>query len=98
MDKDWFQRSVFEKLQILKKRLKNNVLYEQLVDFVQQKQYEEVIRILLKYYYDPRYQYKQQEYKNEFITIEADDLDEAIAEIEASLLKAGFTQKANQLP
>jgi tRNA 2-selenouridine synthase len=92
-EQEWFHQRISEKLQLLKKRFKNNELHETMMEFAHQKQYEPVIGILLEYYYDPRYQYKKHEYKNKFNTIDADNLEEAVKEIEGLLHKAGFSQK-----
>ncbi len=92
-EQEWFHQRISEKLQLLKKRFKNNALHETMMEFAHQKQYEPVIGILLEYYYDPRYQYKKHEYKNKFNTIDADNLEEAVKEIEGLLHKAGFSQK-----
>ncbi len=91
-EQKWFHERISEKLQLLKKRFKNNVLHETMMEFARQKQYEPVIGILLEYYYDPRYQYKQHEYKNKFNSIDADNLEEAVKEIEGLLHKAGFSR------
>nr|WP_295970600.1 tRNA 2-selenouridine(34) synthase MnmH [uncultured Bacillus sp.] len=87
---DWFHNVISEKLQLLRKRFKNNVLHDQMMEFAGQKQYEQVIRILLEYYYDPRYTFKQLEYKNEFVTIDANHLEQAAKEIEGFLQKKGL--------
>ncbi|WP_338452177.1 tRNA 2-selenouridine(34) synthase MnmH [Niallia oryzisoli] len=78
----WFHDTILEKVGLLKKRIKNDEVYNALLEVTRNHQYKEVIRLLLIHYYDPRYQYKQNEYKNDFTEIQADDLDTAIAEIE----------------
>ena len=57
------------------------------------KQYQEVIRLLLEYYYDPRYSYKLNEYKNDFTTINADNPELAIKEIETYIKRVSITNK-----
>lgn len=93
IEQEWFHVVIKEKLEQLKRRFKNNALHESMMEFARQKQYDQVIRILLEHYYDPKYQYKQHEYKNEFITIEADNLEQAIAEIEVYIEQAGFAHQ-----
>jgi len=93
-EQEWFHSTIIEKLLLLKKRFKNKDLHETMMDYAAQKQYDQVIRLLLENYYDPRYQYKQHEYKNAFIPIEADDLEQAAEEIETYIEKAGYTHKA----
>ncbi|WP_084786821.1 tRNA 2-selenouridine(34) synthase MnmH [Bacillus tuaregi] len=81
-NEQWFYDTILEKVSLLKKRLKNDEIYYSLLESTQNKQYQKVIRLLLEYYYDPRYQFKQNEYKNGFSDIIADDMESAIVEIE----------------
>jgi tRNA 2-selenouridine synthase len=89
----WFQEAILEKVTMLKKRLKNDEVHRMLVKNTIHKQYQEVIRLLLDYYYDPRYSYKLNEYKNDFTTINADQLELAVKEIETYIGKLGTTTK-----
>jgi tRNA 2-selenouridine synthase len=73
---------IIDKLELLKKRFKNDVLHKTMMEHAFNKEYTEVIRILLEHYYDPRYNFKKNDYKNEFVIIQADDLEMAIKEIE----------------
>lgn len=78
----WFHDTILEKVGLIKKRLKDAEVYNTLLENTRNKQYKEVIHLLLKYYYDPRYQFKQHEYTNDFTEIQADHLEIAIDEIE----------------
>ena len=95
IQENWFHITINEKLLMLKKRIKNAEQYNMLLEHAKQKNYEEVIRILLIEYYDPRYQHKQHEYKNEFYSIQGDDLAQAIQDIQEYFRK---TVQLNQLP
>lgn len=88
--KAWFHETILEKVELLKKRLKNDEIYRLLVESTTHKQYQKVIRLLLEYYYDPRYSYKLNEYKNDFATINADNLALAIEEIETYIRKVSI--------
>ena len=89
-DQEWFHQDIYQKLELLKKRFKNNELHKIMMEHAVRKEYHEVIRILLQFYYDPRYKFKLQEYENGFITINADHLDKAIADIESYVNQAGY--------
>ncbi|MCQ6276193.1 tRNA 2-selenouridine(34) synthase MnmH [Bacillus sp. V3B] len=93
----WFQEIFLEKVMMLKKRLKNDEIYHSLIEYTQNEQYHEVTQILLEYYYDPRYSYKLNEYKNDFTTINADNLELAIKEIETYIRKAGILKRESTL-
>lgn len=86
-----FHHSFLEKVIIIKKRFKNDEMFKKLMDFAMNKQYREVTSILLEYYYDPRYSFKLQEYKNDFTSINADDLQLAVNEIELFIERQRFT-------
>lgn len=92
-NEEWFHTIIIEKLELLKKRFKNDALHKSMMEYAFNKEYKEVIRILLEYYYDPRYNYKKNEYKNEFAMIQADDLDAAIKEIELHIEKYSSKKK-----
>lgn len=92
---EWFNKVIIEKLEQLKRRFKNDVLHKTMMEHAFNKEYTEVIRILLEYYYDPRYNYKKNEYRNEFVFIQADDLEKAIKEIEWNICQ--FCNRA-QIP
>ncbi len=81
-NEQWFHDTILEKVDLLQRRIKNEEIYNNLLENTRKQQYKEVIRLLLEFYYDPRYQFKQHEYKNEFTEIQADDLGAAIVEIE----------------
>jgi tRNA 2-selenouridine synthase len=87
----WFHQAILEKVTMLKKRFKNDEVYKVLLENTINQQYQEVIRFLLEYYYDPRYTFKQQEYKHGFTAINADNLELAIKEIETHIRKVSIT-------
>ena len=89
---EWFNEVIIDKLELLKKRFKNDVLHKTMMEHAFNKEYTEVIRILLEHYYDPRYNFKKNDYKNEFAIIQADDVEMAIKEIERNISQ--FCNKA----
>ena len=68
-----FHLDIMNKVLMLEKRFKNKEIYQVLLENTKKRCYQEVIRLLLLYYYDPRYGFKMNEYKNGFITIDADN-------------------------
>lgn len=90
---EWFHDAIIEKVRLLEKRFKDKEIFETLLEHVNHKCYQEVIRILLSDYYDPRYGFKIKEYKNEFLTIDANSLESAIKEIQAYIGKQSLTKK-----
>lgn len=82
LDDQNFHDIFLEKVLKLKKRLKNDEVYNCLMENTKRKQFHVVIRLLLEYYYDPRYQFKMNEYKNGFTKMDANNIDKVVAEIE----------------
>ena len=79
---------------MLEKRFKNKDIYQVLLENTKNRCYQEVIRLLLLYYYDPRYGFKMNEYKNRFITIDADHVEDAVQEIQQYIETLPFTHQA----
>lgn len=86
-EEQWFQNEVIEKISKIEKRLRSPELVQSIEDATQNKNYREVISILLKHYYDPRYNFTIKDYIGEFITINGDSSASAAAEIERHLEK-----------
>ncbi len=94
---EWFHEEVMGKISLMEKRFKKQEVYQELIEQTKNRCYQEVIRLLLVYYYDPRYGFKRGEYKREFITIDANDLEKAIREIREYIVKLPF-QKGELTP
>ncbi|WP_428908539.1 tRNA 2-selenouridine(34) synthase MnmH [Niallia sp. Krafla_26] len=90
---EWFDEDILRKVLKMEKRFKNKDAYQLLLQEIENKSYPEVIRLLLNDYYDPRYGFKIREYKNSFITIDGNDIDDAVKEIEEYIAKLPFSKK-----
>ncbi|NMD69959.1 tRNA 2-selenouridine(34) synthase MnmH [Bacillus sp. DNRA2] len=95
IDQEWFYPMVKEKFEKIQKRIKDVSIKTAVNDALEQEDYHEFIRLLLLYYYDPRYEHKQLEYEGEFIHINSDDEDEAVKQI-ALKLDEVFTLQQQQ--
>ena len=89
-----FHLDIMNKVLMLEKRIKNKDIYQVLLENTKNRCYQEVIRILLLYYYDPRYGFKMNEYKNGFITIDADNFEDAVREIQQYIETLPFCHQA----
>jgi tRNA 2-selenouridine synthase len=70
----WFEEEVREKVSKLIKRI-NHEVSPSLAIAMEEKNYKELIEILLLHYYDPRYNHALLEYNGPFKEIDADDPD-----------------------
>jgi tRNA 2-selenouridine synthase len=86
-EEQWFQDEVMEKVKKIEKRLKSPDLVHSIEIATQNKDYQEVISILLEHYYDPRYNHTIKDYIGEFITINGESSATAAVEIETHLEK-----------
>ncbi len=89
-----FHLDIMNKVLMLEKRIKNKEIYQVLLENTKNRCYQEVIRLLLLYYYDPRYGFKMNEYRNGFITIDADNFEDAVQEIQQYIETLPFTHQA----
>ncbi|MGM7701279.1 tRNA 2-selenouridine(34) synthase MnmH [Pseudalkalibacillus sp. Hm43] len=69
-----------EALQRLKKRMKPELFHDLMNDF-QKHQYENVVRVLLEHYYDPRYQFTADQYVTSPTHVHMEDLGEGLAKV-----------------
>lgn len=86
----WYHEKISNGIEKILKRIKDDEMKKQLVSTLEEKNYQEMIRILLDYYYDPRYDHKRQEYDGEFIEIFAENFKDAALKVAAELNKASF--------
>ncbi|PLR78469.1 tRNA 2-selenouridine(34) synthase MnmH [Bacillus sp. V3-13] len=84
-DEPWFHEKVLEGLDKIEKRMKNQEVTRLLYENAGCRNYKEIIRLLLDYYYDSRYQFKRADYNGEFYHVAADDIDKAVEQIEEKL-------------
>lgn len=80
-----FQDKIRDKLTNIQKRIKVMEIRTLLMEELEKKNYQNLIKLLLEHYYDPRYQHKQLEYKGEFISINGDNQIKAVNEIVAHI-------------
>lgn len=78
----WFKEKVQIGLSKIEKRLKNEVKQNELNQCFITEDWYSLISILLEDYYDPRYDFKLSEYKGDFETIDAENIENAVREIE----------------
>lgn len=87
----WYHEQISIGMEKILRRIKDIEMKKALVHKVENKEYQEMIGILLEYYYDPRYDHATLEYDGMFIDIYADDSMDAsmkvMAEIDKLLLK-----------
>lgn len=88
----WFEEEVREKVLKLIKRINHDVS-PSLALALEEKNYKELIEILLIHYYDPRYKHALLEYEGHFNEIDADDPD-VIKNIEKEIQKTFSDTKA----
>lgn len=78
-------------LQKILKRVKPQEVQKELVRCLEKRDYREIIRLLILYYYDPRYQYKAQEVGRIDLEVSGGSVEKAAEEISAYIhaLQAG---------
>lgn len=89
-----YSDNILEAYRLIKKHIHTPVAKE-IEDFLQQGNYYEATMLLLKYYYDPRYEFANKDFQGEKTYIEAQNIDEAYEEIIATLNARGLI-KPNQ--
>lgn len=87
LDQEWFYPQVKVKFDRIQRRIHDENIKVAVTGALEQQNYHEFIRLLLLYYYDPRYEHKQLEYEGEFYHINSDDVDDAARQIAIKLDK-----------
>lgn len=82
---DWFYNFVLGKFEVMQKRIKNPDVKAAIGESLEKKNFKDFIKLLLEYYYDPRYHHKQSEYEGDFVHINTDNLEEAVENISAKI-------------
>lgn len=75
------QAGLAEALLSIQKRIRRED-FEEMRDKLENKRYEEFCEQILGLYYDPKYRHKLASYDGEILTVDATDLDRAVAELE----------------
>jgi tRNA 2-selenouridine synthase len=79
----WFKEKVQNGLSMIEKRMKNINKQNEINHSFLEEDWNLIIKILLEDYYDPRYDFKRSEYVENFDTINAENIDKAVEEIES---------------
>lgn len=80
-----FKQRVLDAISPILKRFPT-ALKKDVQSFIEKEDYQSLIAVLLKEYYDPRYTHKLTEYEGDFYSINADDLEQVVNEIVAIVL------------
>jgi tRNA 2-selenouridine synthase len=81
----WYFEKIALGIDKVLKRVKDLDMRKQLMDTLTEKNYQEMILLLLERYYDPRYDHASQDYEKEFIDIFAENPGEAAEKIAIKL-------------
>ncbi len=87
----WFHEKISLGIDRVLKRVKNVEMRKRLLELLDEKNYPDMIRILLEYYYDPRYEYARKDYEGEFIDIYAENPVDAADQIVTKLNELSFS-------
>ncbi|OLS34375.1 tRNA 2-selenouridine(34) synthase MnmH [Bacillus sp. MRMR6] len=74
----WFFEKISVGIDKILLRIKDGEMKRQLLTTLENKNYQDMIQILLENYYDPRYDHKLQDYAGEFINIHATNSEDAV--------------------
>jgi tRNA 2-selenouridine synthase len=86
----WFKEKVQNGLTMIGKRMKNIHLQNEIHLSFSEENWDNLIQILLEDYYDPRYDHKRTEYVKSVETIDAENIESAVEEIEKYLISMNF--------
>jgi tRNA 2-selenouridine synthase len=89
----WFKEKVENGLTMIVKRIKNIQIQNEINLCYSEENWYDLIKILLEDYYDPRYDFKRSEYVESVETIDAENIEGAVTEIEGYLLSMNFQVK-----
>lgn len=82
----WFKEKVQNGLSMIVKRMKNTHIQKEINLSFYEENWNDLIKILLEDYYDPRYDFKRSAYVESVETIDAENIENAVAEIERYLI------------
>jgi tRNA 2-selenouridine synthase len=89
----WYHDQISIGTEKIIRRIKDNEMKKVLVQSLENKDYLEIISILLERYYDPRYDHATLEYDGNFIDVYADDFDDASIKVMAEINKLMVKKK-----
>ncbi|MEH7116812.1 tRNA 2-selenouridine(34) synthase MnmH [Neobacillus vireti] len=86
----WYNEKISLGIERVLKRVKDTDIRKRLIETLQEKNYQDMILILLEHYYDPRYDHARQDYIGEFIDIFAENPIDAAEQIVDKLKELSF--------
>ena len=86
----WYFNNIADCIERVLRRVKDGEIKNRLMETLENRNYPEMIQILLEHYYDPRYDHARLEYEGEFFDIVADNPGDAAEKIAALLEKLSF--------
>jgi tRNA 2-selenouridine synthase len=86
----WYFDQISEGIEKVLRRVKDVEIKNRLLEALKDRNYQEMIRILLEHYYDPRYDHARLEYEGEFFDIFANNTVDAVNQIMVLLDKLSF--------
>jgi tRNA 2-selenouridine synthase len=89
----WYHNQISIGIEKVLRRIKANDIRMALIQTLENKDYQEMINILLEHYYDPRYDHATLEYDGNFIDIYADDFYDASRKVMAEVDKLMVKKK-----
>ncbi|PLS01559.1 tRNA 2-selenouridine(34) synthase MnmH [Neobacillus cucumis] len=81
----WYDEKISLGIEKVLKRVKDIDIRKRLIETLDEKNYREMILILLEHYYDPRYDHARQDYIGDFINVFAKNPVDAAEQISAKL-------------
>ena len=81
----WYDEKISLGIEKVLKRVKDTEIRKRLIETLQEKNYRDMILILLEHYYDPRYDHARQDYLGEFVDIYAENPIDAAEQIAIKL-------------
>ena len=89
-DEPWYFEKISDGIEKVLRRVKDSDIKKSLIQTLTDRNYPDMIRILLEHYYDPRYDHAKQEYEGEFFEIFAEHPVEAADKIASKLNELSF--------
>jgi tRNA 2-selenouridine synthase len=89
----WYHEQISIGIEKILRRIKDNEMKKALLQTLENKDYQEMIGILLEHYYDPRYDHATLEYDGMFIDVYAEDSNNASMKVMAEVDKLFVKKK-----
>lgn len=89
-DEPWYFEKISNGIEKVLRRVKDSEIKKTLIQTLSDRNYPDMIGILLEHYYDPRYDHAKQEYEGEFFEIFSENPVDAANKIAAKLNELSF--------